>query len=79
MKEKDLKNLAEKIAKAELIIQNSNDESVIENAQKLILKLTSQITSIEDMLLLDEKIQKFLKKSWLLENFLIQYLYKLKA
>lgn len=63
MKEKDLKNLAEKIAKAELIIQNSNDESVIENAQKLILKLTSQITSIEDMLLLDEKIQKILKKS----------------
>ena len=79
MKEKDLKNLAKKIAKAELIIQNSNDESVIENAQKLILKLTSQITSIEDMLLLDEKIQKILKKSWLLENFLIQYLYKLKA
>ena len=71
MKEKDLKNLAKKIAKAELIIQNSNDESVIENAQKLILKLTSQITSIEDMLLLDEKIQKILKKSWLLENFLI--------
>ena len=63
MKEKDLKNLAEKIAKAELIIQNSDDESVIENAQKLILKLTSQITSIEDMLLLDEKIQKILKKS----------------
>ena len=63
MKEKDLKNLAEKIAEAELIIQNSNDESVIENAQKLILKLTSQITSIEDMLLLDEKIQKILKKS----------------
>ena len=63
MKEKDLKNLAEKIAKAELIIQNSNDESVIENAQKLILKLTSQITSIEDILLLDEKIQKILKKS----------------
>lgn len=63
MKEKDLKNLAKKIAKAELIIQNSNDESVIENAQKLILKLTSQITSIEDMLLLDEKIQKILKKS----------------
>lgn len=63
MKEKDLKNLAEKIAKAELIIQNSNDESVIENVQKLILKLTGQITSIEDILLLDEKIQKILKKS----------------
>ena len=62
MKKKELKNLAKKIAKYELILQNSMDTKEKEQAQNEIMKLTSEVHSFEDIDLLDEMIQEFLEK-----------------
>ena len=75
MKKKELKNLARKIADAELIIQTSNDEVAIKNAENEIIKLSGSVSSVLDMMALDEMVQKFLEKnkniSWLFKNFLV--------
>lgn len=62
MKKKELKNFAKKIAKAELIIANSSDEAEIKDAKNEILYYSSQIRNLEDMLLIDDLIQKFLSE-----------------
>ncbi len=62
MKKKELKNLAKKIAKYELILQNSTDEKEKKQAQSEIMKLSSEVHSFEDIDLLDEMIQELLKK-----------------
>ena len=62
MKKKELKNLAKKIAKYELILQYSTDTKEKEQAQNEIMKLTSEVHSFEDIDLLDEMIQEFLEK-----------------
>jgi len=43
MKKKELKNLAEKIAKCEYVIENSKDASVINAAQEEIMRLSSKV------------------------------------
>ena len=71
MKKKELKNLARKIADAELIIQTSNDEVAIKNAENEIIKLSGSVSSVLDMMALDEMVQKFLTlkmKQWLLQK-----------
>ena len=60
MKKKEIKNLAKKVAKCELIIQNSDDEYEKEQARQEIMKLSSGIHSFEDLDILDEMIQDFL-------------------
>ena len=62
MKKKELKNLARKIADAELIIQTSNDKVAIKNAENEIIKLSGSVSSVLDMMALDEMVQKFLEK-----------------
>lgn len=62
MKKKELKNLAKKIVKYELILQNSTDEKEKKQAQSEIMKLSSEVHSFEDIDLLDEMIQELLKK-----------------
>ena len=62
MKKKELKNLAKKITKYELILQNSTDEKEKKQAQSEIMKLSSEVHSFEDIDLLDEMIQELLKK-----------------
>lgn len=62
MKKKELKNLASKIAKQEKLIQTSSDKKEQKKAENEILKLTSSIKSVEDMLLLDDYIQEILEK-----------------
>ena len=57
MKKKELKALAKKIAEAEYIIQTSNDKKKIAKAQSEILELSGRVTSLEDMMLIDELIQ----------------------
>ena len=57
MKQKELKNLAKKIAKAELAIQNAEDDKAKRQAEKEIMHLSGQVRSIEDMVILDELIQ----------------------
>ena len=62
MKKKELKNLAEKIAKCEYIIENSKDNNEINAAQAEIMRLSSKVHNFEDLDQLDELIQTMLKK-----------------
>jgi hypothetical protein len=62
MKKKELKNLAEKIAQQEYIIQNSQNSDEIKQAQSCIMSLSSKVKSFEDIMILDELIQEFIEK-----------------
>lgn len=63
MKQKELKNLAKKIAMAEQVIETSDNEEEIQQAKECIMKLTRKVTSIEDYGLLDELILSYMSKS----------------
>lgn len=62
MKRKEIKNLATKIAKYERIIQNSNDKETIKQAENEIMKVSSSIHSLEDMMAIDELVVELLKE-----------------
>ena len=62
MKKKELKNLAEKIAKYEYVIENSEDDTTKQAAQVEIMRLTSKVHDFQDLDQLDELIQDILKK-----------------
>lgn len=62
MKMKELKNLAQKIAKCELIIQEGNDDKAVQRAQNEMMELCGRAESLEDMTIIDELVQKILKK-----------------
>lgn len=61
MKKKELKNLAVQIARAERTLQTSSDAQEIANAQSEILRLSKRVTSLEDLMLIDDLVQKELK------------------
>lgn len=61
MKQKELKNLAKKIAKLELTIQNTDDANVIAECEQEIMYLTGRVTSFEEIDILDEMIQEILQ------------------
>ena len=61
MKKKELKNLAAQFARAERTLQTSSNEQEIANAQSEILRLSQRVTSLEDLMLLDDLIQKELE------------------
>lgn len=61
MKKKELKNLAVQIARAERTLQTSSDTQELANAQTEILRLSRRVTSLEDLMLLDDLIQEKLK------------------
>jgi hypothetical protein len=63
MKQKELKNLAKKIAKAELIIRDSNDPDAIRRAETDIMKLSGHVDRLEDMVIIDDLVQEILAKS----------------
>lgn len=63
MKRKELKNLAQKIAKQEQILQNSNDSKEIAKAQSEIMKLSGCVESMDDMIIIDEIVQEILSKN----------------
>lgn len=63
MKRKELKNLAKKIAKAELTIQTSNDKKEIARAQDEIMELSGKIDSFEDMIELDDLVQEIISEN----------------
>lgn len=72
MKRKEIKNLATKIAKYEKIIQNSDDKEAIKQAENEIMKVSSSVHSLEDMMAIDELVVELLKEDiWNKENFLI--------
>ena len=62
MKRKELKNLAQKIATAENIIQTSSDPEQVMKAQGQIIELSDYVLSMEDMIAIDEFVQELLKK-----------------
>ena len=67
MNKKEIKNLAKQIAKAELIIQNSIQNSTDQKERKYamdtIIALSSKISSVEEMERVDEMVQKILKNN----------------
>lgn len=63
MKKKDLKKVAEKIARAEQTIAQNIDQEQVEDAKKEILRLARSVGTLEEMMLLDDLIQEILKKS----------------
>ena len=62
MRNKELKNLAQKIAKCEMIIQEGGDEGETLRAQEEIMKLSSHIKNFEDIVIIDEMVQDIFKK-----------------
>ena len=63
MKQKEIKNLAQKIAKYERIIQTSDDKKQIRQAEEEIMKLSSSVNSLEDMTAIDELVMEMLEKN----------------
>jgi hypothetical protein len=61
MTKKQLRNLAERIAANERIIQANADPSAVTKAQDAIISLSSQL-DIMDLLALDDLLQEMLKK-----------------
>ena len=61
MKQKELKNLAKKIAKLELTMQGTDDPDVIAQCENEIMYLTGKVTSFEEIDMLDELIQEILQ------------------
>ena len=62
MKRKEIKNLAQKIAKYERIIQTSDDKKAIAQAEDEIMKVSSSVRSLEDMMAIDELVLELLNK-----------------
>ena len=62
MKKKELKNLAQKIAKAEMIIQTSTSTEEKAKAEQEIMKLSSHVDKLEDIIIVDEMVQEILEK-----------------
>lgn len=63
MKQKEIKNLAQKIAKYERIVQTSDDKKLVRQAQEKIMELTSGVTSLDDMIAIDEAVMELLEKN----------------
>lgn len=62
MKNKELKNLAKKIAEAEYIVQTSSDKKVVHDAEAKIMELSGKVSSLDDMIRIDEMVQEILKE-----------------
>ena len=63
MKRKELKNLAQKIAKLEYIIQTTNDVKEKQRAENEIIVLSGRVTRFEDIATIDEMVQDILKNN----------------
>lgn len=63
MKRKELKNLAQKIAQYERIIQSNSNEKLKQQAENEIMKLCSGVDSMEDMIAVDELVMEILAKN----------------
>ena len=62
MKAKELKNIAKKIAKYELIIQKGEDKKAVAEAEMQIMKLSGCVDKIEDMVIIDELVQEYIEE-----------------
>jgi hypothetical protein len=62
MKQKELKNLAKKIVKLELELQNCDDPFKRAQLEKEIMELSGKVTNINDMIAIDDLVQEYLAK-----------------
>lgn len=62
MNKKELKKLAMRIAKLELIVQNTADHEEKNKAQNEIMNLTGHVDDVDELFCLDELIQDYLKQ-----------------
>lgn len=60
MKRKEKKQLAEKIAKYERIIQSTDDKNKIKEAESKIMELSTHVYDLEDIVEIDEMVQDLL-------------------
>lgn len=61
MNRKELKTLAKKIAECERIISSNNSsKDEVSRAKDDVLYYTSKISSLEEVIMVDEMVQKFL-------------------
>ena len=62
MKNKDIKECAKKIAQAEYVLQTSSDNKKREQAKEVIMAISERVTSLDDMMRIDEYVQEILAK-----------------
>ena len=63
MKKKEMKNLAAKIAKCERIIMLNEDPKTVKQAEEEIMRISSSVHSLEDMVAIDELVMEMLEKN----------------
>lgn len=64
MKKKDLKNIAQKIAVAQMRLESTTDKAEVAELQSEIMKYTDMVAeSIDDLMYVDEQIQKIISKN----------------
>ena len=63
MNKKELKNIAKKIAAAELILSQSEDKEEMRKAEDAIFKLSGKVTSLTDIAIIDELVQDILSNA----------------
>lgn len=61
MNKKELKNLAKKIANAEMIVQTSIDQKEKNAAMNEIIALSNKVSSFEEIDAIDTMVQEILK------------------
>ena len=62
MNRKELRELARKIAKQEIIIQTTDDMDKKAEAEQVIMKLSSQVDKFEDIFELDELVMAYVEE-----------------
>lgn len=62
MKHKELKNIAAKIAKCELIIQAGEDTEAAKRAEEEIMRLSANVGNLDDLMAIDELVMDILEK-----------------
>ena len=63
MNKKELKNIAKKIAAAELVLSQCEDKEERRKAEDTIFKLSGKVTSLTDIAIIDEMVQDILSNT----------------
>ena len=64
MKKKDLKNIAQKIATAQMRLEVTDDKAESAQLKEDIMRYTEMVSSsLEDLMYVDEQIQKIISKN----------------
>lgn len=64
MKKKELKQLAQKVAKLEMQYQKAEDSKERQACELEIMKLCSQVDSLEEVAVIDELVQDIIEKNF---------------